>query len=67
MCCRKRCGAKYSYIDIRMAILKHDIRRAARACSVTDSMSTLACLDRLVNDINIPDRLSHASNLTRHV
>lgn len=53
-------GTKYSPLYIKIAILKHDIRRAIRSYSKMNTNSStaidaLAYLDRLVNGINIPN------------
>ncbi len=49
-------GPKYSPLDVKIAILKHDIRRMVRIYDV-NSASILAYLDKLVIDINV-----HASS-----
>lgn len=49
---------RYTPLDIRLAILKHDIRRVSRMCRRMDAghvTDALAYLDQLVNGINIPD------------
>lgn len=50
---------KYSLLHIKIAILKHDIRRVIRSYSRinvnSSAIDVLAYLDQLVNGINIPN------------
>lgn len=57
---KKRYDTKYSPLDIRLAILKHDIRRTVRYYTKMRtnnlySIDALSYLEQLVNGINIPN------------
>ncbi len=53
----KMCDTRYSPLEIRIAILKHDIRRMVRSYTNVspDAIDELAYLDKLVIDINVHD------------